>query len=113
MVRGMALDEIRPRDALRVITREFAGGLLLGGLLSVVALVFALLLGSPPDLALVVALAVIAICTWANTIGALVPLVARRLGLDTAIVSAPLITTVVDATGLMIYLLLAKALLRL
>lgn len=113
MVRSMALGEILPRDARRVVTRELAGGLLLGVLLSIVALGFALLLGHSLDLALVVALAVIAICTWANTIGALVPLVARRLGLDPALVSAPLITTVVDATGLMIYLLLAKVLLGL
>ena len=62
---------------------------------------------------LVVGLAVVAICTWANTIGAMVPLLAHRLRLDPALVSAPLITTLVDATGLAIYLLIAQSLLAL
>jgi len=113
MVRGMALGEIELRDGWRVIGRELASGLVLGLLLAVVAFAFALLLGNPADLALVVALAVIAVCTWANTIGAVVPLVAQRLGLDPALVSAPLITTLVDATGLAIYLLIATAVLGL
>ncbi len=77
------------------------------------ALGFALLLGNSLSLALVVALSIIAVCTWANTIGALVPLLAERVGLDPALVSAPLITTLVDATGLLIYLLIAKAILGL
>jgi magnesium transporter len=111
MVRGMALGEIRLRDALRVIAREFGSGLVLGSLLAVVALGFALLLGNSLNLALVVALSIVAVCTWANTIGALVPLLAQRAGLDPALVSAPLITTLVDATGLAIYLLIASAVL--
>jgi magnesium transporter len=60
-----------------------------------------------------VALTIVAICIWSNTIGALVPLVARKVGLDPALVSAPLITTLVDATGLAIYLLIASTLLGL
>ncbi len=111
MVRGMALGEIRLRDALRVIGREFGSGVVLGSLLAVVALGFALLLGNSLNLALVVALSIVAVCTWANTIGALVPLLAQRAGLDPALVSAPLITTLVDATGLAIYLLIASAVL--
>jgi magnesium transporter len=113
MVRGMALGEIRLRDGFRVIGRELSSGLVLGCLLAVVALGFALLLGNSLSLALVVALSIIAVCTWANTIGALVPLLAERVGLDPALVSAPLITTLVDATGLLIYLLIAKAILGL
>ena len=56
-----------------------------------------------------VGFAILAICTWANTIGALIPLAAHRVKIDPAVVSAPLITTLVDATGLAIYLLVAKA----
>ena len=113
MVRGMALGEIRLRDAWRVIGRELGSGLLLGLLLAVVALGFALLLGHTFTLAAVVALSIIAVCTWANTIGAVVPLIAQWAGLDPALVSAPLITTLVDATGLAIYLLIATTLLGL
>jgi magnesium transporter len=65
------------------------------------------------SLAITVALSVMAICIWANIIGAMVPMAARRFGIDPALISAPLITTLVDASGLAIYLLIAKALLGL
>jgi magnesium transporter len=113
MVRGIATGEVQLRDAGRVLLREVGGGLLLGGLLALAALAFALMLGNPMPLALVVALSVVAVCTWSNSIGALIPLLAQRLRLDPALVSAPLITTLVDATGLTIYLLIARAILHL
>jgi magnesium transporter len=113
MVRSLALGEVRLRDAGRVVLRELISGLTLGCLLAVAAFALARLLGNDIPLALVVAISVVAICTWANTIGALVPLMAQRFGLDPALVSAPLITTLVDATGLAIYLLIASALLDL
>ena len=111
IIRGLALKEIRVRDTVRVIIREFWSGLLLGVTLGVIAFGRAELWGSGTQLSLVVALAILAICTWANTIGSLIPLVAQRFKIDPALVSAPLITTLVDATGLAIYLLIAKALL--
>jgi magnesium transporter len=113
VIRGLALGEIRSRDTLRVILRELFSGLLLGALLGCVAFVWTLLGGYPTELAAVVGLTIVAICLWANVIGSLVPLVAQKLGIDPAVVSAPLITTLVDATGLAIYLLIAKALLGL
>lgn len=113
LIRGLALKEIEVRDALRVFLRELAGGLMLGTLLGVAAFGRALLWGSAVPLALVVGLSILAICAWANTIGAIIPLAAKKLHIDPAVVSAPLITTLVDATGLAIYLLIAKALLGL
>lgn len=113
LIRGLALGEIRPNDAWRVIVRELGSGLLLGLLLGGVAFGRALLWGSTLPLAAVVGLTIIAICTWANAIGSLIPLVAQKVGVDPALVSAPLITTLVDATGLAIYLLIAKVLLGL
>jgi len=113
LIRGLALGEIRLRDTWRVISRELAGGLLLGLILGAVAFGRALLWGSSYQLSAVVGLTIIAICTWANTIGSLIPLVAQKLKIDPAVVSAPLITTLVDATGLAIYLMIAKVLLGL
>jgi magnesium transporter len=55
------------------------------------------------DLAACVAVTILVVCTWANTVGALVPLAAQKLGIDPTVVSAPLITTLVDASGLFIY----------
>ena len=111
LIRAMAMREVGPRDVWRVIRRECITGIVLGAGLGVVALGRVLVSGQWFDLALTVALSVVAICCWANVIGALVPLVARRLGIDPALVSAPLITTLVDATGLAIYLLIARMLL--
>jgi magnesium transporter len=113
MVRGIALNEVHAGDLFRVILREVGSGLLLGTVLSVFAFILALLLGNTLQLAIVVACSIIAICTWANTIGAVVPMLARRFNLDPALVSAPLISTLVDATGLAIYLSIAKVVLGL
>jgi magnesium transporter len=113
VIRGLALGEIRSRDMLHVIFRELLGGLVLGSLLGCVAFGWTLLWGYTTELAAVVGLTIVAICLWANVIGSLVPLIAQKLGIDPAVVSAPLITTLVDATGLAIYLLIAKGLLGL
>jgi magnesium transporter len=113
IIRGIALREIRLRDTWRVILRELSSGLLLGLVLGTFGFGRALLWGSSPQFSLVIGLSVLAICAWANTIGSLIPLVAHRVGIDPAIVSAPLITTLVDATGLFIYLTIARILLGL
>lgn len=113
IIRGLALHEIRLKDSWKVLVRELGTGLLMGLLLGAVAFGRAQLWGTGVALAGVVALTIVAICTWANTIGSLVPLIAQRFKIDPAVVSAPLITTLVDATGLAIYMLIAKALLGL
>lgn len=111
IIRGLALKEIRFRDTWRVLFRELVSGLLLGVLLGVLAFGRAMMWKSGVQLSLVVGLTILAICTWANLIGSLIPLAAQRLKVDPALVSAPLITTLVDATGLAIYLMIAKMLL--
>lgn len=57
-------------------------------------------------------LTVVAVCTWANLMGSLIPMAAQKLKIDPALVSAPLISTLVDATGLLIYLNIARHLLH-
>jgi magnesium transporter len=111
LIRGLALGEIQMRDIWRVVLRELFSGLLLGVLLGAVAFGRSLLWGTTVPLAMVVGLSILVICTWANTIGSLIPLIAHRFRIDPAVVSAPLITTLVDATGLAIYMLIARALL--
>jgi magnesium transporter len=108
LIRGLALGEITVKDLWRVLRRELFSGFLMGLILGTVAFGRALLWGSTPALAITVGLSILAICTWANTIGSLIPLIAQRFKIDPATVSAPLITTLVDATGLAIYLLIAK-----
>lgn len=113
LIRALALGEVRGRDVGRVLARELVSGLILGVLLGAVAFGRAWLWDNWAGLAATVALSVVAICVWANVIGALVPMAARRFKLDPALVSAPLITTLVDASGLAIYLGIAKLLLGL
>jgi magnesium transporter len=73
-----------------------------------VAFLQAKLTGASTLLAITVAGTMLAICVWSTAVGALVPMVAQRMGVDPAVLSAPLITTLVDATGLVIYFQIAK-----
>jgi magnesium transporter len=68
--------------------------------------------GSPADLTYVVGLALPAIVIWATSVGSVLPLGAKRLGIDPAVMSAPFISTFVDATGLIIYFEIARAIMR-
>ncbi len=113
VIRGLALGQIQPGDMFRVVAREAATGLVLGLLLGIIGFFFTWWLVEPysPVAGLVIALAIMSICVWANGIGALVPVLARRLGVDPALVSAPMISTLVDATGLVIFFSIAFALL--
>ncbi len=87
-----------------MLGRELLTGLFLGALLGSLGFVFVwLLLGHSKTFGAVIALAIVGICLWANGVGALVPLLAQRFGIDPAVVSAPLISTLVDATGLVIF----------
>jgi magnesium transporter len=111
VVRAMALGEVRLRDAGWIAFKEMRVGLILGSVMAVVALVRAWTLGVGTDVGAVVALTILAICLWAATIAAVLPLALRWLRIDPAVVSAPLISTLVDGTGLIIYFEIAKFLL--
>ncbi len=113
IIRALALGQVKLRDARRVMIREMSAGLLLGALLCLFAIVRALLWKSGWQLSLVVGLTILSVCVWANIIASMVPLLAQRFRVDPTVVSAPLITTLVDATGLAIYLFIAKAVLNL
>lgn len=112
VVRAMAVGDVRLRDLPRVAGRELFTGLVLGVSLALVGIVPATVFAAW-DIAVVLALALVCVCVLATTAGAVVPMVARRLGVDPAVVSAPFITTFVDAGGLIIYFLIARAVLGL
>ena len=112
VTRALAVGEVRLGDLGFVILREARVGLLLGTMLGVLAFLPALLFAGQ-EIAIVVSVTLVVVCTLAAFIGALLPLVARRVGVDPAVMSAPFITTLVDASGLIIYFLVAGAVLRL
>ena len=109
----MALNEVALRDIWWIVFKEMRVALVLGAVMAVAAFVRAYLLDVSPDIGIVVALTVVAICVWAATVAAALPLVLRRLRVDPAVVSAPLITTIVDGTGLIIYFEIARLVLGL
>jgi magnesium transporter len=113
ITRALATEEITLSDALRVWWHEGRVGLFLGLGMGVVAFIRALTWGAGDALALTVALAIMAIVLWANNMGSLLPLLAVRLGIDPAIVSGPMMSTLVDATGLLIYFSIARIVLGL
>ena len=112
IIRGMTTNDIRTSDFFRVVRRELMVGLILGGMLGLVAFVRSALQDQiSSNIPFVVAVAVLSVCAWSNVIASAIPMLARRFKIDPALISAPLITTTVDATGLLIYMLVAKLLL--
>jgi magnesium transporter len=112
IVRGMAVGEVRVRDLLRTALRETVVGLLLGVMLGALG-VAPVWLFAGRSMALVIALSLVTICTLASLVGAVMPILARAADVDPAVVSAPFVTTVVDASGLLVYFLIARAVLNL
>ena len=111
VIRALAVGDLRLSDIGRAWMREASVGLILGIVLSAAGLLRAILFDADPGVPLVLALTLLAVVVWANTVATLVPIVAQRANIDPAVVSAPMITTIVDATGLLIYLSLAAAIL--
>jgi magnesium transporter len=105
-VRAIALGEVRPQDVLRVAWRESRVGLLLGVGLGLVGLIAGWLVASW-QVGATVAIAILVVCMWAATVGSVMPLAAKAMKIDPAVISAPMVTTLVDATGLIIYFLVA------
>ena len=110
VTRALALDDVTPRDIGGVIARELRVGLSLGVLLGSVAFVLTSLVYDS-SVGAVIGLTLVSICTLAATVGGAMPLVAKSIRADPAVFSNPFITTFVDATGLVIYFLVAKAVL--
>ena len=109
-VRALAVGEVRVSDLFKVIWRECRVGLVLGAMLAVVGVVIGTAFVGT-QIALVVGITLVIICGWAATIGGTMPLLAKKLRIDPAVISAPMVTTLVDATGLIIYFTTAKIIL--
>ncbi len=113
VIRGMAVGDIELRDVIKVAWKELRVGFLCGLVLAAANFV-RLLLQYPdqPLVNLVVVLSLVLTVILAKTIGCTLPMLAKRMNLDPAIMAAPLITTIVDACSLMIYFRLACVLLK-
>lgn len=114
ITRALAVGEVKTSDFLIVFRREFVTALFVGAALGIVGFARAYFgWSSGWHVSLIVGIALPSIVVWAATIGSALPLGAKRLGIDPAVMSAPFITTFVDATGLIIYFEIARRVLGL
>ena len=112
IIRGMALGEIEMKDVLKVLWKEVRVGMLCGLLLGAVNFVRLLIFDNVTlSVNLTVSLTMAVIVVVAKGIGCTLPMLAKKIGFDPAIMAGPLITTVVDAISLLIYFKIATLLL--
>lgn len=108
IIRGMAVGEIEPSDVFKVLGKEIRVGLLVGIILGAVNFVrLTIMYPGNEMICLTVVLSLFATVIMAKAIGCLLPIIAKVLKLDPAIMAAPLITTIVDAFSLIVYFRLA------
>jgi magnesium transporter len=120
IIRAMALKEVRMRDWWRVMQREFASGAVLGLILGSIGFLQIYIWSQFADtygphylgVAATVGSSLILVVLWGSFAGSLLPIVLRRAGLDPAVASAPLVATLVDVTGLIIYFTVGMLVLR-
>jgi magnesium transporter len=117
ITRALAVGDVNMRDAMRVLLRECGQGLLLGAFLGLIGFVRVLAAPPHPDdvlviapllMAAVVGVTVVAVVLTGTVVGAMLPLILRRIGVDPAIASSPFIASFVDITGIAIYLAVAS-----
>ena len=113
IIRALAVGDIDLEDALKALWHELQAGLLLGLGMAIIAYIRAITWGSGQPLAMAVSAAIFLIVVWANGMGSILPLLAARMRLDPTVVSGPLMSTLVDTTGLLIYFTIATVVLSL
>lgn len=118
IIRGLALDEIRMRDIIVVVWKELRVAVLCGVVLAICNFIKIILIdnlvfgnGIDPLSSLVVSLTLLVTVLVAKIIGASLPIFAKRIGFDPAVMASPFITTIVDAVSLIIYFAFARIIL--
>ena len=114
IIRGMSTDEIDLKDALRVMWKEFRVSIILGTVLSSINFAKIIFIdGNPPMIALTVSLSMILVIIFAKLLGGLLPMAAKRIGIDPALMATPMISSITDTVSTLTYLLMATLLLGL
>ncbi len=113
IIRGLALEQIHTQDIFKVIGKEFSVGALSGAVLALFNFLRIYFIGQTSFVvALTVSLTLFATVVLAKITGGILPIVAKKLNLDPAVMAAPLITTLVDVVALVIYFNLATLLMN-
>lgn len=118
VIRSLALDELQTKDVFKVLWKEIRVSVLLAATLAAVCFAKLLLLDNlvfgydyKPMICLVVSLSLFATVVIAKLVGCFLPIIAKKIKLDPAVVASPFITTIVDALSLIVYCNVAIALL--
>lgn len=119
IIRSMATGELSLKDWLKVLKRELLTGFLLGSILGVIGWFRVAGEGAWtgglteywPRVGTVIGVSLIGVVLWGSTVGAMLPLLLRKVGLDPATSSAPFVSTFVDVTGIIIYFSVASLIL--
>jgi magnesium transporter len=113
IIRGLATGEVSLSDSLKIFWKEIVVGFSIGVVVAIVGGLRGYLLENNLKLAITVGMAMISVVTLATVLGAVLPLVFKKLRLDPAVVSGPFIASVLDVVALLIYLEIARAVLGL
>jgi magnesium transporter len=100
------------KDLLKVFQKELVIGMIVGFAMAVLAGIRAIIMNKNPLLAVTVGLAMIATVIVGTTLGAVLPLVFKKMKLDPALMSGPFITSIVDIVSLVIYFQIAALMFR-
>jgi magnesium transporter len=120
IIRAMAVRDVALRDWLKVLKREIVTGFALGMVLALIVLMRIFLWPNREKLytkhyalvAFSVSFSVVGVVLWGSVVGAMLPILMRRLKFDPAVCSAPFVATLVDVTGIIIYFNVAWLLLK-
>ena len=112
VIRGLATEDIKLHDYLLVWRKEVMVGAMVGSIMAVLGALLALVIHSDPRLGLVVGSAMITSVMLAVSLGALLPMLFKKLKLDPALMSGPFITSIVDIVSLLVYFKIAMVILN-
>lgn len=114
IIRGISLGEIEFRDTLKVVLKEFSIALVCGIALAIVNFIKLMIFDDIGwRVSLVVSVTMIAAVVFAKVVGSILPVIAKKIGFDPAVMSSPFISTIVDAVTLLIYFAIASSVLNL
>lgn len=110
VIRGLATGDIKPKDWYKVMWKEFRISMVVGIVLSIISYFKIIYFDKMPNnIALTVSITLIFAVMTAKVVGGALPIAAHKLKLDPAIMASPLITTIADATSLIVYFILAQS----
>ncbi|MBW9212888.1 MULTISPECIES: magnesium transporter [Terrabacteria group] len=109
IIRGLAIDEIHFRDFFKVVFKEFRISIIVGVILAIANGIRIIIFNHDLQLSIVIAISIMVTVIISKFVGCVLPIVAKKLKMDPAIMAAPIITTIVDTLSIIVYFKVASA----